>query len=85
MEAALDAPLTDLGGDHRPKQDPPEPDGIVADLDAAIVTQASDVPKGERRRMYITTARHVIEGLVLKWRKGLGLNMSIRQTGQLPA
>src|SRR6056297_1950152 len=45
---ALDAPLADLGGKERAKAMPPEPDCLVADLDAALVQQILDVPERER-------------------------------------
>jgi hypothetical protein len=45
---ALDAALADLGGEDRAEAVPPEPDRLVADLDAALVQQILDVPERER-------------------------------------
>src|SRR5690606_28835863 len=46
---ALDAPLADLAGEHRPEPMPPEPHGLVADVDAAFVQQVFDTPQRERK------------------------------------
>jgi hypothetical protein len=40
-----DASPTDLGGEHRAKPVPPEPDGLVADVDPALGQQIFDVSK----------------------------------------
>jgi hypothetical protein len=45
---ALDAALPDLGGEHRTEAMPPKPDGLMADLDAALVQKVLDVPQRER-------------------------------------
>jgi hypothetical protein len=45
---ALDAALPDFGGEDRAKAMPPKPDGLMADLDAALVQQILDVPQRER-------------------------------------
>jgi len=44
----LDPALPDLRSKHRPEPVPPEPDGLVADLDPALVKKVLDVPKRER-------------------------------------
>jgi len=46
---SVDAPAPDLGGEHWPKPMPPEPDRLVADVDAAFVQQVLDIPKRERK------------------------------------
>ena len=38
-----DASLTNLGGEHRAKPVPPEPDGLVADVDPALGQQILDI------------------------------------------
>ena len=38
-----DGSLTNLGGEHRAKPVPPEPDGLVADVDPALGQQILDV------------------------------------------
>src|SRR5258708_4564744 len=43
-----DASLTDLGGEHRAKPVPPEPDGLVADVDPALGQEIFDVSKRQR-------------------------------------
>src|SRR6056297_590952 len=45
---APDAPLTDLGGELRPKPVPPESNRLVTDLDTTLVQQILDVPKRQR-------------------------------------
>jgi len=44
-----DASLTNLGGEHRAKPVPAEPDGLVADVDPALRQQILDV--AQRRRV----------------------------------
>lgn len=39
----LNTSPADLGGKHRPKPVPPEPDGFMADVDAAFVEQVFDI------------------------------------------
>src|SRR5271170_5699881 len=43
-----DASLTNLGGEHRAKPAPPEPNGLVADVDPALGQQILDVAKRKR-------------------------------------
>ena len=43
-----DASLTNLGGEHRAKPVPPEPDGLVADVDPALGQEILDVAKRQR-------------------------------------
>ncbi len=40
--------LSDLGGEHRPKPVPPEPDSLVADVDPALGQQILDVAQRQR-------------------------------------
>src|SRR4029077_8165058 len=42
------ASLTNLGGEHRAKPVPPEPDGLVADVDPALGQEIFDVSKRQR-------------------------------------
>src|SRR3984957_2024755 len=43
-----DASLTDLGREHRAKPVPPEPDGLVADVDPALGQEVFDVAQRQR-------------------------------------
>jgi hypothetical protein len=43
-----DASLTNLGGEHRAKPVPPEPDGLVADVDPALGQEIFDVAQRQR-------------------------------------
>ncbi|MFZ3326535.1 MAG: DUF4331 family protein [Methylocella sp.] len=43
-----DASLTNLGGEHRAKPVPPEPDGLVADVDPAVGQEILDVAQRQR-------------------------------------
>ena len=45
---AVNAFPADLGGEHWPKAVPPEPHGLVADVDPALGQQILDVPKRQR-------------------------------------
>jgi hypothetical protein len=40
--------LSDLGGEHRTKPVPPEPDGLMADLDPTLGQQILDVAQRQR-------------------------------------
>src|SRR5271165_549307 len=42
------APLSDLGGEYGAKSVPPEPDGLVADVDPALGQQILDVAQRQR-------------------------------------
>ena len=66
-----DAALADLGGEHRAKPVPPEPDGLVADVDPALGQQILDVAQRRGYRTYIITTRRMISGELLKYRNGL--------------
>jgi hypothetical protein len=52
---------------------PPEPDGLVTDVDTALVQQVLDMRRDSGNRVYIITARRMISGLALNQRKGPGL------------
>ena len=45
----FDPALPDLGGEKRPKPVPPEPNRLVADLDAALVQKILDIPERQRK------------------------------------
>ena len=45
---AVDRAPTDLGGKYRPQPVPPEPHGLLADLDAAFVQQIFDIAQRQR-------------------------------------
>jgi hypothetical protein len=49
-----DASLADLGGEHRTKPVPPEPDGLVADVDPALGQEIFDVSK----RQWVSHVHH---------------------------
>lgn len=44
----LDPPLSDLRSEHRTEPDLPEPDGFMANVDAALMQQIFDLPQRER-------------------------------------
>jgi hypothetical protein len=44
---AVDAALADLGGKYRPEPVPPEPDRLVANVDAALVEKVLDITERE--------------------------------------
>jgi len=46
---SLDAPLFDLCGEHWAEPVPPEPDGLVAHVDATLMQQVFDVPQRKRK------------------------------------
>ena len=54
----LDTAISDLGGEHRTKPVPPEPNRLVADVNAALVQKIFDVSKG--KRTYIINAKRMI-------------------------
>src|ERR1700733_4056833 len=43
-----DLPLSDLGGEYRPKPVPPESDGLVADVDPTLGQKILDVAQRQR-------------------------------------
>src|SRR5271155_5214017 len=43
-----DPPLSDLGGEYRPKPVPPKPDGLVADVDPTLGQKILDVAQRQR-------------------------------------
>jgi hypothetical protein len=43
-----DLPLSDLGGEYRPKPVPPKPDGLVADVDPTLGQKILDVAQRQR-------------------------------------
>src|SRR5580692_2220967 len=43
-----DPPLADLGGDHRAKPVPPEPHGLMADVDPALRQEILDIAQRQR-------------------------------------
>jgi hypothetical protein len=49
------ASFADLGSEHRAKPVPPEPDGLVADVDPALGQQILDVAQRQGYRTYIIT------------------------------
>jgi hypothetical protein len=49
---------------------------VMPDIDAAFVEQVLDVPKRERKAMYIITAKRIISGEVLKYLNGLRIGGS---------
>jgi hypothetical protein len=65
-----DASLEDLGGEHWAKPIPPEPNGLVADVDPAFGQQIFDVRSDNGYLMYIITTRRMTSGELLKYRNG---------------
>ena len=69
------ASLSDPRGEYRAKPVPPEPDGLVADVDPALgPTLRSD----SGYRTYIITTRRITSGEPLKYRNGLLMARSYR-------
>ncbi len=64
----MNAPLSDLRGEHRTKPVPPKPDRFMADVDVSLEQQIFDLPR--RQRMYIITAKRITSGELLKYRNG---------------
>jgi hypothetical protein len=50
----MNAPFTDLCGEHRAEPVPPETHGLVADVDAALGQQVFDLPQ----RQWISDVHH---------------------------
>ncbi len=61
-----EAPLSDLCGKHRTEPAPPDPNRLVANIDAAFEQQIFDLPQRKRITMYIITARRITSGELLK-------------------
>ena len=51
-----DPPLADLGGEHRAKPVPPEPHGLMADVDPALGQEILDVGLSRWRILLAYTA-----------------------------
>jgi hypothetical protein len=67
-----DPSLTNLCGEHRAKPVPPEPDGLVADVDPALGQR--DLRRCAATagiRTYIITTSRMTSGELLKYRNGL--------------
>jgi hypothetical protein len=65
-----DASLTNLGGEHRAKPVPPEPDRLMADVDPSLSPEVLDVAQRHGYRTYIITTRRITFGELLKYRNG---------------
>ena len=63
--------LADLGGEHRAKPVPPEPDGLMADVDPALGRRSSTLRSESGYLTYIITTRRMTSGELLKYRNGL--------------
>jgi hypothetical protein len=63
--------LADLAGKHWAKPVPPKPNGLIADIDAALGQEILDVAERERVSQYIITTRRMTSGELLKYRNGL--------------
>jgi hypothetical protein len=48
MTHRLHPAASDLGSENRPEAVPPEPHGLVRDVDAALMEQVLDIPELER-------------------------------------
>ena len=59
-------PLSDLGGEYRAKPVPPEPDGLVAEVDPSLGQKSSTLRNDSGYFTYISTARRIISGELLK-------------------
>jgi hypothetical protein len=58
-------------GEQGPESIPPQPHGLVADIDAALEQQVLDVAQEGGKRTYIITTRRITSGEELKYRNGL--------------
>jgi hypothetical protein len=63
--------LANLGGEHRAKPIPPEPHGLMADVDPALGQEIFDVSKRQWKSTYFITTRRMTSGELLKYRNGL--------------
>src|ERR1700678_3992110 len=66
-----DSLLSNLGGEHRAKPVPPEPDGLVADVDPALGQQILDIAQRQRVSHVHHHDRRMTSGELLKYRNGL--------------
>ena len=66
-----DTSLTNLGGEHRAKPVPPEPDGLVADVVPRSANRSSTLRSDSGYLTYIITTRRMTSGKLLKYRNGL--------------
>ena len=80
----LDAALSDISREDRAKAEPPEPDGLVADVDAASCTRSSTFLSESGKRSYSITARRMISRLVSNHLNGLGRVMGGKLLSPLP-
>jgi hypothetical protein len=81
---ALGTAIPDLGGEHRAEPLLPEPERLVAHIDATLVQQVFDVPKRKRKRH---EEHHGVADdlrLVRKWRKGFDLIIPTSNAAALP-
>jgi hypothetical protein len=60
----MKASFSDLVSEHRTETVPPEPNRLVADVDAPLKEQIFDLP--QRQRIYIITVRRMTLGELLK-------------------
>ena len=67
----VDPPTADLAGEHRAEPAPPQPHGLVANVDAALEQQILDVAQRQRVFPYIITTRRITSGDESKYRNGL--------------
>ena len=68
---ARDASLANLGGEHWAKPVPPEPNGLVADVDPRSASKSSTLRSESGYLTYIITTRRMTSGELLKYRNGL--------------
>src|SRR6056297_3357481 len=91
----LDAALADLRPQHRAEAEPPEPDGLVTDVDAALVEQVLDISQREREAHVqhngqtddLPAAVEILEGVFLAhprklWNRPARLNQLLSDTAQ---
>ena len=65
--------LSDLGGEHRAKPFPPEPDGLAADVDPALGQEISSTLRSDSGYLtYIITTRRMTSGELLKYKLTTG-------------
>jgi hypothetical protein len=68
---ARDSSFADLGGEHRAKSVPPEPDSLVAMSIPRSARRSSTLRSESGYLTYIITTRRITSGELLKYRNGL--------------
>jgi hypothetical protein len=80
------APLADVSGEHRAKSIPPEPDGLVADVNPTFGAQNATLRSDCGYLTYIITTKRMTSSELLKYRSGLVVATSpaARNSARIP-